>query len=554
MENKKKINVGYIVAKLITSIMIGFSYFLDSMLVFNNEPTRLFWGHTNHEEVYFIDPTLKSFILLFIVSVFSYLIITILGKIGEKIKEKFWVENPNKKNDYTFIFIFLALFVMWLPYILTFFPGGYDCNSAYVIREALGLEKITNHYPVFYTFIMWAFLSFSNLITGANQFGYTLLSILQVVFMISMISYFIYWWYKKGVNKWIVIVLTLCFGLFKLYPIYALTVWKETPFSLLVILLTFNILDIVLSKGEKLKDNKFIALYILTILLISFLRNNGMYIVIPTTICIYFVYRKYKKFILLTLITMLIPVIIQIPIFNALNINSEYEEKIGVPLQQISYVLTYEGNITDEQMEYLDSIVSIKRVKAYYNPFNVDYVKFDCKLNVENIENNKLQFYKTWLELFVQNPEMYIKAYLLNITGFWNINRLYNWDLKDYANPVINPADYDCFNIRQQDLIYRATGRSIEQYLYKFNGEQQISTAIFIFLTLISLTYIFKTKKYRFLLIYLPTLLTLGTLLIATPIAFGLRYVYPVVIFVPISFLIPFLKIEEKNEENQIKE
>ena len=132
-----------------------------------------------------------------------------------------------------------------------------------------------------------------------------------------------------------------------------------------------------------------------------------------------------------------------------LNINTGYVEKIGIPLQQISYVIVYNGNITEEQEEYLESIMSTDLVKIKYRPWNVDYIKFDAEVNEELIKNNKLKFFKTWIQLFIQNPDMYIKAYLLNITGFWNINRVYNGDIKDYANPLTNQADYIDNNIKK---------------------------------------------------------------------------------------------------------
>ena len=139
----------------------------------------------------------------------------------------------------------------------------------------------------------------------------------------------------------------------------------------------------------------------------------------------------------------------------------------------------------------------------------------------------------------IQNPDMYIKEYILHLTGFWNINRAYSGDMKDYVNPITEYADRKDFNLYQIDIIKGLTGFSISKTLIDLK-KQPISSAIFIFIILISVAYILKMKNYKMILVYLPILFLIATIFIATPIAFGLRYVYPVVIFAPFSIIFPF--------------
>ena len=60
-----------------------------------------------------------------------------------------------------------------------------------------------------------------------------------------------------------------------------------------------------------------------------------------------------------------------------------------------------------------------------------------------------------------------------------------------------------------------------------------------------------KTKNYKKLLMYLPALFTWGTIMLATPIAFSMRYVYILVLMVPYNFIIPFLKLEDEDEKRE---
>ena len=536
MENK-----GYFIVRIIISIMIGISFFLDSILVFKDWNYRSYWTNVSSSDIYFNNPEFKNYILFLIVSIISFLIISICGYIVAKYKHKFFNNTENKKNNKIYIIIFLCIFIMWLPYLLTFFPGGIYGDVTESINQSLGLETLNNHQPILYTFILGFFYNISKLITNGYQLAYVAFGICQFIFMDIMVSYFIYWWYKKGINKYIIIVLTAFCGLFNLFPLYAITLWKETIFSLFVVLYCFKIADIIISKGEKLKETKFLFSYIIIILLISFLRNNGVYAIVAVNIFLFYIYKKNKKFLISTLAVIIITVIIQGPIYNMLNIQGKFCEKVGVLLQQIGYVIVNDGNINEEQDKYLNELFKEKYVKEYYSPWNVDNIKFYGVLDNKVLEEDKGKFIKTWLELGIQNPKLYIEEYLLHTTGFWNINRVYNGDLKDYVFPVTPEAETQIFNVHQTNIIYKLTGISLARVL---DVSKEISTAIFIFLILISTTYIFKRKEYKLLLIYLPILFLYGTILIATPIAFGLRYAYFVVLFVPFSFL--FSKLEIK--------
>ena len=378
-----KQNKKYFFVRVLISFLIGISFFLDSILVFKDWDSIIYWSNTKNCDVYFTQPTFNSFVILFSITIISFIVISILHYIIDK--SKIFETNENKKkNDKVFVIIFVCIFLMWLPYFLTFFPGGHYGDVEVAINQAIGKGGWNNHQPIFFTAIIYTFFNISKIITGSYQTGYNLLGLSQYLLMTIFISYFIYWFYKKGFNKWIIFALTLVIGVFKLFPFYAVTIWKETPFSIFVVLLCFQIADIVLSKGEKLKNNKFIFLYILNIL-ISFLRNNGIYIVIATSIFLFFVFRKYKKFLISTLITIVLVVIIQGPIYKNLKISTMYCENIGIPLQQIGYVIVNNGNITEEQMEYLNSILSVEKLKILYAPWNVDCIKVNRDLKYGDI-------------------------------------------------------------------------------------------------------------------------------------------------------------------------
>ena len=70
------------------------------------------------------------------------------------------------------------------------------------------------------------------------------------------------------------------------------------------------------------------------------------------------------------------------------------------------------------------------------------------------------------------------------------------------------------------------------------------SSALFLFITLILFT-LSVNKKDKSWLAFVPALTTYLTVFIATPLAFALRYVYIVVLTVPLFIIIPFLQCSD---------
>ena len=284
-----------------------------------------------------------------------------------------------------------------------------------------------------------------------------------------------------------------------------------------------------------------------------FLRNNGIYVVFATTLIILLAFKKeiFKQlriFTICSITTLIICLIIQGPVYKYYNWTNSFKENVGVLLQQISYVVVNNGNITEEQVEFINNLCPTDIIKKYYNPCVVDKIKNSKEFNVEFLTKNKKEFFKVWFQLFLQNPSSYIKAYLLNTIGFWDVNKstkdgyisMEKWQTLDAIDPRVAHE--------QSDLIEKITNKSIRNIL---EPKATISSAIFLFITLIGMVITIYKKRYKNLVIYAPIILTYFTILIAVPLAFSLRYVYISVLSVPISLIIPFLKTknEEKNNE-----
>lgn len=525
----------YFIFKLFFCFIVAISLFLDSLVTYSG----LFENIANNN---FNNIKLINIMIFFVAFVVAYILISICEKVTHKIYVKSIYKKNNNPKKYMFVVIWIILLICWLPYLLTFFPGGIYSDTSNTIYQALGVIKVHNHHPILYAFIWSIFLGIGNLF-GGMQAGVNLFSIFQALCMSGVLAYSIYWLYKKNVKTLYIVLVTVFFGLYKLIPLYAVSLWKDIPFCLVMLLYSIFIAEIVYEKGKKLENKNCIIKYIILSTLVVFFRNNGIYIVLMTTILLLIQYRKkIKKFAIFTITQIIICIIIQGPIYDKLNLTTEFVENLGIPLQQVCYVVAEDGKITEGQKAFINSLCPMQTIREKYTPCIVDKIKWDPEFNGQFLEENKIKFFEIWLKLFIQNPDSYIKAYLLNTLGYWDINKS---DNPAYTNENMWPGVEEKFNITQTDYIKIIFGESIREDL---KAKNIVSTALLTLIAVFGMLMCIYHKRYENLLVYVPEIICWATLMVAAPIAFSLRYLYIFVLMIPMNIITIFLN--KPNEEN----
>lgn len=508
------------IIKIIFSILFSIMLFLDNKLVYND---NIF---SNIKEIYFKKFQLIDILYILIIITIIYIIITLLKMIIDKLEFKIGKQN-NKK---IFIIIFITLIICWLPYVLSYFPFGIFSDTRQQISQALS-GSLDNRHPLLGTLLIKIFIDIGMLFKDL-KFGIQLYSIFQLLLMAGVISYFIYWLYKKKVPNIYLILTIIFYGFFKLIPIYVISLWKDTIFSAVLFLYIIDIADISISKFKNLEDKNKIIKHCILIFLVSFLRNNGLYITIITETLLLLIYKK-NTIIIFELILFLI---IQGPIYNYSKINTPFVENLGIPLQQVAYSVCENKNIDEKDLAFIYNIIPIENLKQSYAPANVDTIKWNEQFNDEYLNKNKIKFFKTWFQILLKNPNSYIKAYLLNTFGYWDINKSSNVGYMSITNW---PNVEELIGLTQDDYIKQITGKSIRKYI---EPKSFYSSALFTWILLLSLTMSLIKKKN--ILPLIPLVATILTILVAAPLAFSFRYLYI------LTFALPFIIIYPLINEN----
>ena len=107
---------------------------------------------------------------------------------------------------------FVLLVLLWLPYVLVFYPGILTPDSFTSLLQAKDLSLLYNHIPVAYT-LMITFFTRIGWFLGDSNFGVFLFSIAQVLIVAGVLSYLAYWVRIKTGKAVVACVVLLFYGL-----------------------------------------------------------------------------------------------------------------------------------------------------------------------------------------------------------------------------------------------------------------------------------------------------------------------------------------------------
>ena len=465
----------------------------------------------------------------------------------------------NKENKFftnnkrSFFIVTILIFLFYLPYFLSKYPGIISTDSISEMSTALFfMNDMVNHHPVFHIAIISIFMNVGKVFNNYNL-GIALYSIFQMICTACTFSFVLYYMAKRNVNFYIRV---LCFFIIALYPPFAcfsITMWKDVPFGLSMILYTICMVELAINK-KFLKSIKNIIFLILSMIFVILFRNNGIYVVILSIpFMIFFIKNSRKAMTIISILVVLIYLIFKGPIFMVLNIkDGPIREALSVPLQQIARTVKKRNNeLTDEEKWKINEYMPVEKIGELYYPLISDNVK--DTLNNEAVKENKMDFIKLWLKLFLKYPIEYIEAFLSGSYGYW-YPEAKNWviwefdqDSYELSRNAINA------NIKKNPIInIGITEKIIHIVNYTsipvISGFFSIGLTFFATLTMLIYVVIYK-KRYKMILAYLP-IMFLWLTTIASPVWCEYRYIYSLFTCAPILIIAitEFINKEESKE------
>ncbi len=313
-----------------------------------------------------------------------------------------------------FVLVTVILLIIWTPWFLTLNPGVTTPDSDNQIAQVMGLIPLGNNHPVFHTL----FIKLLFLVCGTSQKCVMLYSIIQLILSALSFSVCICFIDSTFRRKIVTIAVIFWFAFYPVYPIYGMTVWKDVPFALCILLTAVNICRIIRDEGEETQKNLLLQNAVL-FLVLCFLRHNGILVFIPTAAVILFHLKNYKKvYFTACIAAAAVYLLFQYAGVPLLNITAgRKSEGFSIPLQQIARAVSkHQDDLTEEQNEILSQYFSGDLSKLYRATLS-DRVKKN--FHEEKFAQDPKPILRLWWELGKKNPIDYIESILNNSYGFW---------------------------------------------------------------------------------------------------------------------------------------
>ena len=447
-------------------------------------------------------------------------------------------------KKYPYLSLFLLYAVCYFPYFLTFFPGNCGNDTWKSLDMIEGNIPWSNHHPVLYTGSMFVIRKLTGFLPLTGSVA--VISFIQMLALAAALAWFTLRIFKINVHGYVKGFSVLFFAFHPFVGMYSVYLTKDVYFSIIMLFLLVKLYDVIEGRGELLaKPSECVKISGL-FLIASMLRNNAMYIAIVMAVIFLFLYKKYRKQILLIFICAI--GLFQVwkgPVFKAMNIEMQsFAESAAIPLQQVGYVLWEGGTFSEEDMAFLEELMPAEKVKEVYTPGLVDNYKFDEAFDDAFLNENKGRFLEVWWHGCQEHFGSYVEAYLMQTCGYWHYGK---------TNSVCTQGcTANGLGVEQIDVIKNVTGLSLEPLFEKLvlaGRKAPIlcmlgSMALQMWMVCLLILQYIRRKNAGQAVWLLPVIILWGTLLIAAPASCLLRYLYIVFLMWPFM-LAEFLKKEE---------
>lgn len=455
---------------------------------------------------------------------------------------------------------FLFFLLCGLPWIICFFPGTMQWDGHAQLWMALGVNKITGHYPVISTRIMGTCILLGRSLFQSDSIGLAFYTIPQFLIQCLVFGYGC-----MIMRKWkCPVVLSkgalFLWGVFPLFQIWGITLVKDTGYYIFMVLFVTAFTDITIRK-EGVERPVTIFLLMLSIIGGTLARKEGKYIFIFTLAFALLLLLgnpkkkgNRKKYVIVYITGILLCVGVDFSVekiympLNQIPAGGKVEA-LSIPLQQTARYLreNYE-DITLEEKEILEDLFGedLLLVAEAYNPVLSDPVKGLIK-----DEEDLREYFSVWKSQFARHPDTYLQAFLNHIYGYFYPDALYIgeriWDGRESAVSWIEKPWY--FKIGNSehwqdghlDIKFAISNEQPRRILESFAETVQrmpvigmlFSPGLYVYIVIAIVYSEAGTKRWREIQILFPAI---GIVLVSmfSPVNAYLRYILPVIAMMPI--------------------
>lgn len=449
-----------------------------------------------------------------------------------------------------------VLLLCWLPYLVLFAPGIIVSDMAWMFEQLVGITQMTTWHSVFTTWVFGGLVLLGRAL-GSDAIGCMLYVLLQSLAMSYALARVMRLLHKLHISwKWQTAALCF-FAFFPIWPMYSVTIWKDTLHTATLLLLLLETIELVRGLG-RFGFKRWLGYFALA-LLGCLWRNNGLYVVLPSLIAFVVLARGQR----IRLCGVAAGVLAVMMLFNnvivpALGIVDTTPSGIySVCFQQTARVVRDRSwALTAEEREEIDRILDLEQIGNIYEPWISDPVKYTYRQfgMGADVEKEALSRYReTWFSMLKKHPIPYIQAFMAGSRGYYAFTPKYTGvTYSQQAGMRFVPASFHIegegqLNAPQPQALdpLRSLAYSLLERLRTLPILQMLFTCALYTWTLAAAFIVLLTRRrWRELVLFIPALMSFAVCLVS-PVDDYFRYFLPV-----IAMTVPLLACVRREDEN----
>ena len=433
-------------------------------------------------------------------------------------------EKPRQVFGLTFGFLVL---VYGAYLLLDEYPGHVTPDSLDQIEQgAAGIYS--NNHPYWHTRLVRVLMLAGYKLLGTPNGAVAFYSLCQLVLMAFTFALVTVTLYQAGVPKWVCLLSPGAYGLIPYHIAYSITMWKDVPFALGIVLTAVGLVRLVYDLGGRKGNYLILAL---GAVLMGLMRNAGLAALAGLAgFCLPGLIRRSRGAWCVLAGAAVLCAVLTGPVLTALNVQeSDPVEGMSLPLQQMARVVAQGEDLTEEEAQLLGRIFDLERIPEIYTPWLSDPVKIHIhEGDLDYLRENQDAYQDLWLNLGKRYPGVYLAAWVEQTKGYWNGG----YDYHQYAEMV----EENPFGMHKTGGTFLAPLAGLYFGLWRNAVIVQPLQSIGLQVWILGLCLFLNLRsKRRLWMICLPPLLIVLGLLLGTPVFAEFRYSYSVFALMPLA-------------------
>ncbi|MCE5344309.1 MAG: DUF6020 family protein [Eubacteriales bacterium] len=439
--------------------------------------------------------------------------------------------------------VMAMLLVCWSPYLIVFYPGTIIWDMGEMLGGLYGLRMLSTWHPMFTTWLFGGCVWLGRLFASDNL-GAFFFTLLQTLFLAYALADALRLLRRFGLGRGWRLTALCFFGLTPIFGSFAQAVGKDTLYAAALLLFAVRTAE-TLRFG--VGDRKGLWQYAAFALLACLLRNNGLYVVLPTAVlAVLFGARGRRRLALAGTMAAALAVVFAFNhlLLPALHIQDETTSGLySVCFQQSARVLRdHADTVTPEEYAGINAVLDAQNLPTLYEANISDPVKFTFRQYGQGpaVESAALASYrKTWLSMLAKYPLTYLESFVAGGSGYFaftpKIDAARTYHLQGGIRFVFETYTLgdDPRYLHTTQIAGLAKARELlAAYTRGWRRVPMLEIALFcptyLWLLAAAVLSMFRRRRFRELIAYLPALLSLGACVLS-PVNDYFRYFLPVV-------------------------